>query len=291
MSGGKGSQTYLVTGTEKTAIVDAGMAYSAKSLIQNIERRLGGRPLDYVLLSHSHYDHVSGIPALLERWPELKIYGGAYTKHVFGIQKAKKLIRELNEDAAQMYTGSRSLAFDADALRIDEILAENDRVSLGERSFTAYETPGHTRCSMAFLLDGGYLFASETTCVISHKGTYVPNYLVSYRDSEESIRKCAKLPARYVLVPHGYIYDLALQPDFWNYCMQEMAKSKEIILAMHARGASVEETVQEFDRRYRDEDTRREQPLEAFMINQTSLIKAVLREFAQEEPYGSEKVL
>lgn len=282
VSNAHGSQTYLIVGKERTAVVDCGMAYSAKGLIENIKRVLGDRPLDYILLTHSHYDHVSGIPALKKEWPGIEVFGGAYVKHVFESRKAKTLIRELNENAMRLYGGEDLPDFDVEKLEIDHVIGEGSRISLGDRQITAYETPGHTRCSMSFLMDEKYFFASETTGVIAHGGAYEANYLVSYKMSEESLRKCMELPMRYVLVPHSYIFDLEEKPDFWNFCKQEMIRSKDRILHMHEEGATVEEMV-ENTARLRDEVTKKEHPYEAFRINETSMIHAVLREFCQGE--------
>ena len=281
VSSARGSQIYLIVGSEKTAVVDTGMAYSAEGTVENIRKILGDRPLDMILLTHSHYDHVSGIPAMEKAWPNVQVYGGAYVKHVFESDKAKSVITELNKDAVAKYHVNGFGVFDADKLVIDHLIAEGSTISLGDHVLKAYEMPGHSRCSMAFLMDETYLFASETTCVTSRYGTFVPNYLISYKESEESIRKCASLPMRYVLVPHSNIYDLEKTPDFWQFCMREMKGSKDLIMSMHWGGASSDEIIKELDRRYRDPDTKKEWPNEAFMINQKSMIKTVLREFGE----------
>ena len=53
--------SWLIKG-DKNILYEAGMAYSADRMIENIKRELNGESLDAVLLSHSHYDHVAGLP-------------------------------------------------------------------------------------------------------------------------------------------------------------------------------------------------------------------------------------
>lgn len=66
-TGPTGNNTYLFTGATP-ALIDAGVGHRAH--LDAIEASLGGRALAVVLLTHSHSDHVSGVPVLLERWPE-----------------------------------------------------------------------------------------------------------------------------------------------------------------------------------------------------------------------------
>ncbi|MBQ6391927.1 MAG: MBL fold metallo-hydrolase [Eubacterium sp.] len=63
----------LFIGSEKSAIIDTGMEYCSQRLVEEVRKELGDRPLDYILLSHSHYDHVCGLPAIRHAWPEVKV--------------------------------------------------------------------------------------------------------------------------------------------------------------------------------------------------------------------------
>lgn len=51
----------LVFGSEKTALMDCGMAYCGDKFVSNIKKALaekGRKSVDYIFLSHSPYDHV-----------------------------------------------------------------------------------------------------------------------------------------------------------------------------------------------------------------------------------------
>ncbi len=64
VTGGMGGEALLILGSEKTALYDGGMACFADRLIENMETIMESeeRTLDYVLLSHTHYDHIGGLP-------------------------------------------------------------------------------------------------------------------------------------------------------------------------------------------------------------------------------------
>ncbi|OFW11448.1 MAG: hypothetical protein A3H96_00660 [Acidobacteria bacterium RIFCSPLOWO2_02_FULL_67_36] len=69
-TGPTGNNTYLLTG-RVPALVDAGVGNPDH--IEEIASALNGAPLATVLITHGHSDHVSGLPALMERWPALTV--------------------------------------------------------------------------------------------------------------------------------------------------------------------------------------------------------------------------
>lgn len=105
VTSGKGSSTaFLILGENKTALIDCGMAYCAPNLITNIQQVLNDvRKLDYILLSHSHYNHISSMPYLRKMWPDVKVVAVEYAQNILTKESALKTINELNNQCAVYY--------------------------------------------------------------------------------------------------------------------------------------------------------------------------------------------
>jgi glyoxylase-like metal-dependent hydrolase (beta-lactamase superfamily II) len=72
-TGPTGNNTYLLAGAP-SALIDAGIGTTEH--VNAVAQRLGAAPLDLVLLTHHHVDHVAGVPHLLARWPAVVVRGG-----------------------------------------------------------------------------------------------------------------------------------------------------------------------------------------------------------------------
>ena len=69
-TGPTGTNTYLLPGAIPS-LIDAGVGIPAH--LDSIAAGLGSSRLQAVLLTHGHSDHASGVPAILERWPEASV--------------------------------------------------------------------------------------------------------------------------------------------------------------------------------------------------------------------------
>ncbi|MEZ5657856.1 MAG: CAR family subclass B3 metallo-beta-lactamase [Burkholderiaceae bacterium] len=107
-------------------------------LIENI-RKVGVDPADIklVLMTHGHFDHVGGA---------LKIK--ALTKAPFVM--SQEGWDEAIADSAASKTGRRPWAF-LDG--VDTVAKDGQQFTVGDTTFTAYETPGHTMGTASYAFD------------------------------------------------------------------------------------------------------------------------------------------
>jgi glyoxylase-like metal-dependent hydrolase (beta-lactamase superfamily II) len=285
VSAGKGGESLLILGSEKTAVYDTGMAYCGQGLVENIKNILLERPLDYVLLSHTHYDHVGGLPYLRTQWPDLITYGSTYGQYVLKKPGALTTIRHMSEIAALRYQkeGSGLPEYRDEDLRIDIPVGDEDVIQLGERSARVIETKGHTNCSLSYYLEEErILFASESTGVAVEPRKINAAFLTSYADSIASIEACRRLSAAHIFCPHYLQVEEDWAPQFFDLALEATMEWKDFILSCLVLEKSVVEIEEICREKYWIGAVKEEQPLEAFLINLRAKIKVVAREFHDE---------
>ena len=272
---------YLIQGT-KNILFDAGMAYSADKMIENIRRELGEEKLDAVLLSHSHYDHVSGVPFLRKAWPEMVVYGSEYAKHILEKPSAKALMRHLSDSAAVGAGMAAAPDYDEDALKIDCAAADGEVLEFGDLAVKVFATPGHTKCCVSYLIND-VIFASETIGVTT-RGSYMPCYLVGYEMAVESAKKLMDCGAKRVFMTHRGILDVEEEqiPEFWESILGNLERTKNEILEMIRTWPDEESRIDAMVRAYHADVNEEEQPEEAIRLNAAATLKVIEREFMNE---------
>jgi len=121
---------FLVVTNAGHFLLDGALPQSAPQVRANI-RALGFdiHDVKYILCSHAHFDHVGGVAAL-HRASGAKIISGARD-------------RDALESGRVDYGPSADAPFPA--VRVDQVVNDDDTLTLGGATMTAHSTPGHTK--------------------------------------------------------------------------------------------------------------------------------------------------
>lgn len=280
VTSGTGGESFLIFGGTKTALYDCGMAYAQEGLIANIEEKFekhGYETLDCVLLSHTHYDHIGALPYILERWPDAEVCGAEKALKVFSSRGAAETMVRLGEAAKERYAVSeeeRKCVIKADGLRCDIVMHDGDSVDLGAMTVRAYETKGHTDCSLSYMLEPVMtLFASESTGVLRADGKMYTAILKDYFQTVESAEKCKALKPALIIGNHfGRIPD-EITERYFDLYIEAAEEERRFILNMREKGMSFEEMIKGYESVYWTEERAKSQPKEAFYENAGWIIK------------------
>lgn len=71
--------SYIVKGSEKTALIDTVEIGSIRNLFHSILSQIGREKIDYLVVNHMEPDHSGGINAVLSTYPEAKLIGNKQT--------------------------------------------------------------------------------------------------------------------------------------------------------------------------------------------------------------------
>jgi len=89
---GTSYNSYLISGSEKTALIDTVDPPQANVLLNHLDQ-LGINNIDYVIANHAEPDHSGSIPRILERYPEAEVVATTKCKELlidlFNIRESK----------------------------------------------------------------------------------------------------------------------------------------------------------------------------------------------------------
>jgi len=160
--------------TKVCAVIDPGD--EAERIAAAVER--SGCALQYILLTHGHYDHFTGVAGMLERY-DVPVY--------------------IHPDDAQTGSGNPwALKFP----RLDDAhqrwYGEGDTLTLGSLILHVLSTPGHSRGSVCIVVDN-VIFAGDTLFFGSCGRTDFPGG--DYKEMLLSLARLARLEGDYRVYP------------------------------------------------------------------------------------------
>ncbi|MGI6122877.1 MAG: MBL fold metallo-hydrolase [Acetivibrionales bacterium] len=142
------SRTYYlyVSGCPDVWLVDCG---DTDLLVRELESlKEAGFSIKGVLLTHAHYDHIYGLPRLVELFPEVRIYTNEIGRKMLGSDKLN--MSKYHEDP--IVVGSEHVALCEDGSRIEMFNGIEAKVHF---------TPGHNPSCLTYEV-GDYLFTGDS---------------------------------------------------------------------------------------------------------------------------------
>ncbi len=281
VTSGSGGETILVFGSEKTLLYDCGMAYCGWHTVDNIKKKLaekGRDALDYIILSHSHYDHMGALPYIKQAFPDAKVHAGEKAARIFEKPSAKDLMKELGTSARDLFMPGSTDEILVDGIAVDVILKDGDEIDLGDITVKAIETKGHTDCSMSYAFEPAkLLFASESTGIIEGKNFVHTPFLKDCNDAIASREKCKAYDPEYISLPHFGMIPKDYIDTYWKRLEEETEIKIDFIRKMKEDGLDDEAMLDRYCEKYWDPDMEEVQPKDAFIINSKAIIKAFLK--------------
>lgn len=162
--------------TGKRALVDC--TDSSKKMIDFI----GKKQLEYILLTHGHFDHIGGVKTVKE------LTGARVV-----ISKEDERMLSSSRDSLAAFCGAQHNNAEADIL-----VSDGDVLKLGESEIKVMSTPGHTRGGVCYICENA-IFTGDTMFFCSCGRTDFPGG--SEKDIVKSLNKIAALSGNLTVYP------------------------------------------------------------------------------------------
>lgn len=141
VSGKLQSNSYVVSDEESFCVVIDPGEESTELLTY-----IGDRKVDYILLTHGHYDHIGGVTALKEKTD------ASVAIHYAEAEYLSDPVSNLSSESGKPVVCEWP----------DILLNGGELVQCGKFSVKVIHTPGHSPGSVCYLLNDRYLFSGDT---------------------------------------------------------------------------------------------------------------------------------
>ncbi len=183
--GAYGTNTYILIDevSGEAAVIDPAVKSSE---LEELIKENGIASLKYILLTHGHFDHITGVYPLKQR------FGGEVLIH----EEDKTCLENADISLSTAVEGYPQTEMSADGF-----LADGDEIFLGENKISVKHTPGHTKGSVIFITEF-CIFSGDTLFRCSMGRTDLPGG--STRTLFRSLREIGQMEGNYqIFTGHG----------------------------------------------------------------------------------------
>lgn len=200
---------YVVQGDTASLMVDSGINHLAPLYLSALTEHFGDpRRLDYLFLTHSHYDHAGSAGYLKRHLPGLKI---AAHERVVALAQKQSVVDTMNRLSSSHTELLRYNPSGEDVTLhpfvVDLPLKQGDELDLGGLTCQVHEVPGHTRDSVAlYVPEIGALFPGDASGVLREDGEWLQvAFVASYDDYVESLHRLIALRPALICLAHNWV--------------------------------------------------------------------------------------
>ncbi len=251
---------HYVVGQEKAAIVECGVSGSVVSFRQQWTPMTDKPHIEYLVASHAHFDHVCGIPALRDLFPQAQLVASAEAKKVLSNPKILKNFFSQDERMTELLLREGLIDEDIktpvpEQIIVDTIVKGGDELDLGGGlKLEVIDVPGHSPCNLAFYLpDDQVMFLSDTAGFQTSDELIFPIFFQDFEIYMASVRRLMSYPTKVLAIPHERIWVNEEIPDFYQRALDTAQDAYDTIVEMLDSGLD-DETIKQnlFERYYRE---------------------------------------
>ncbi|HEC76274.1 MAG TPA: MBL fold metallo-hydrolase [Thermoplasmatales archaeon] len=180
------SNVYLIKG-DKNALVDTGTGFYSRHLIKKLSEEIERNNLEYVILTHEHFDHCGGVKSIKEVFsPKICIH-----------ENGAEVIEKGMKWSAEFFNAIQP------AVDIDIKLKDGAQIDLGNVILKILYTPGHSKGSICiYEEESKSLFSGDT--IFTNGGIGRTDFYGGNRTGLiNSIKKISNIPVKNLYPGHG----------------------------------------------------------------------------------------
>ncbi|MBC7080881.1 MAG: MBL fold metallo-hydrolase [Thermoplasmatales archaeon] len=180
------SNVYLIK-TEKIAIIDTGTGFYSKNLINQLEKEINMEEIDYIILTHEHFDHCGGAKELKE----------LSNSKIVAHKNSSYIIEEGLDISASFFNAIQP------KVEIDLKVRGGEEIDLGDIKLKILHTPGHSKGSISiYEEDSKSLFSGDTVFAYGNVGR-TDFFGGDFEELRSSIKILSSLEVKNLYPGHG----------------------------------------------------------------------------------------
>jgi len=273
---------FLMDGV-RPIIFDAGIAFLGEIYVKDIKKIIGDRQVEYLFLTHAHFDHCGSVSILKKHFPLMKVITSKKAKDILGRPNAIKLIKALNQ-ASEEIAGDIKIDFASSGefkpFEIDETVKDNDTFKISNGlNIRIIETPGHTSdCLSYYIQEKKILISSEAAGQSDLTGYIVSDCLYDYDQYFSSMKRLSLLDIEILCPGHLFVYTGDDAKKFLRESMLECERFRKLVeLCLDEEDGDLDRVRIRIKKIEYDSNDGPKQPEPAYLLNLEARIKAVAK--------------